>query len=119
MRRSNWLAPYSLSLTHAVNPPLSLPILVPLVQLATLLSIFQPPTKLRRLSLNSLARKSSTVRSLSSSLVSQRPPPRKQRLLLAVVKVLAVVRVVVVGALVADVAGVVAVEAVADAAVVA
>ena len=69
--------------------------------------------------MNSLARKSSTVRSLSSSLVSQRLPPRKQKLLLAVVKVLAVVRVVVVGALVVDVDGAVAVEVVVDAAVVA
>ena len=101
------------------NPPRSLPTLEPLAQLAMPSSTCQLPRRLKRPSRSSLARKSSSVRFLSSSLVSLRLPPRKQRLLLVVARALVVEREVVVGALAEDVAEVVAVEVVAGAAVVA
>lgn len=57
--------------------------------------MFRPRVKLSVLSPNSLARRSSTVKSPYSLLASQKPPVRRQRVLLVVVRLVQEVKVVV------------------------
>lgn len=78
-----------------VNPPLSLLIRVPRVPLAMLLSTSPLPKMPRRPLQSCLARRSKSVRSLSSLLESLRPPPRRPRPLLVAGRVSAVAKVVV------------------------